>query len=499
MAHEDRTEDASRQIALGLMEAEAGDTIPPTGQQLIQAADLFREMHDYQLSESWLQRAEAAGASDTAVRVGLANTYLAQGDTARAQGELAAINRSPDEEPDYQYLLAEANVYRQEHQNTQALTAFAQASDAAGEDQTAEQNLLKAAGDEGFRVDRRFSVLSDVSVDPIFEDTTVYVLDSKLDAAFPVPISDTALLPPPRSSLETQGTAAFHLHLSYLPTASGFFEVRNARGVISVAATNSVVNRDTTDYSFNFGVNPTVHLGTNVITFNSGAQATVRRDSESPIQLNQNLFRIFTYISTSSFFNAVSVDGYVLRETGPFTESSLHSDALAAAVDFRVGAPWGRTALVTGWGESDQTFSPISTEDYYTSSYVGLDRKFGERWDVRGLAEDLRAWRTVGARSGIAQALRPAGRVEFVPARRWSLQGAAAWSSNRAFHVYDAVQSSFSVSYGMPFHREFRDETGDVVLQYPIRLSAGVQQETFFNFTGGQNQQFRPYVSITLF
>jgi hypothetical protein len=51
----------------------------------------------------------------------------------------------------------------------------------------------------------------------------------------------------------------------------------------------------------------------------------------------------------------------------------------------------------------------------------------------------------------------------------------------------------------MPFHREFKDETGDVVLQYPIRFSAGVQQETFFNFTGGQNQQFRPYVSITLF
>ena len=74
-----------------------------------------------------------------------------------------------------------------------------------------------------------------------------------------------------------------------------------------------------------------------------------------------------------------------------------------------------------------------------------------------------------------------------------------AWSSNRSFHVYDAVQSNLSVSYAMPFHREFKDETGDVVLQYPIRFSAGVQQETFFNFTGGQSQQFRPFVSITLF
>ena len=389
--------------------------------------------------------------------------------------------------------------YRQEHQSTQALTAFAQASDAAGEDQTAEQNLLQAGGDEGLRVNQRFSVLSDATVDGIFEDTTVYVLDSKLDAAFPVPVTDTSLLPPPRSSLETQGTSAFHLHLNYLPTASGFFEVRNAIGQISVPATNSVVNRNTTDYSFNFGVNPTIHLGNNVITFNNGLQETIRRDSESPVELNQNLFRLFTYMSTSSFFNAVSMDGYVLRETGPFTESNLRSDAFAAALNFRVGQPWSKTALVTGWGENDQTFTPAGIEDYYTSSYIGLDRKFGDRFDARAVLEDLRAWRTVSGRSGIAQNLRPAGTIQYMPARRWGIQASAAYSDNRAFHIYDAVQSSLSVSYGMPFHREFRDETGDVVLQYPIRFSAGVQQETFFNFTGGQNQQFRPYVSITLF
>jgi hypothetical protein len=37
------------------------------------------------------------------------------------------------------------------------------------------------------------------------------------------------------------------------------------------------------------------------------------------------------------------------------------------------------------------------------------------------------------------------------------------------------------------------------VLQYPIRLSAGFQEETFINFTGGKNQQLRPYVRISLF
>jgi len=499
MAHKDHTEDASREIALAMMEAEAGEARPPTGAEIIQAADLFREMHDYQLSETWLQRAEAAGASDTDVRVGLANTYLALGDTARAQGELAAISTSPDDAPDYQYLLAKANVYRQEHQNPLALTAFAQAADAAGEDQTAEENLLQTGADEGLRLNQHFSVLSNAGISPIFEDTTVYVLDSKLDAAFPVPPTDTSLLPPPRSSLQSLGTAAFHLHAGAAPPMSGFFQVRNANGTISVPATNSIVSRNTTDYSFNVGANPTFHIGNNVITLNPGIQETVRRDSEQPVEMNQNLFRWFTYMSTSAFANAVAVDGYVLRETGPFTESNEHSTAFSAAVNFRVGAPWGRTALVTGWGESDQTFSPVAIEDYYTSSYIGLDRRFGDHIDVKGILEDLRAWRTVGSRSGIAQDLHPAGTFAYQITPRWGLQAGGGYSNNREFHAYDAIQTSFSVSYGLPFHREFKDETGDVVLQYPIRFSAGVQQETFFNFTGGQNQQFRPYVSITLF
>ena len=36
--------------------------------------------------------------------------------------------------------------------------------------------------------------------------------------------------------------------------------------------------------------------------------------------MNQNLFRQFVYMSTSSFFNWVSVHGFAIREAGPFTE-----------------------------------------------------------------------------------------------------------------------------------------------------------------------------------
>lgn len=499
MAQQGHSEDAQRQIALALMEAQAAETAPPTSTQFIEAADVFRSLHEYQLSQTYLERAEAAGASDEAVRIGRADNYLALGDTSRAAAELAAIDPSDDISSDYQYLIAEASVYQQEHQGTRALTAFAQAASEAGEDQTAQQDLLQAGANEGYRVNPRVSLLSNFLIQPIFEDTTVYVLDSKLDGPTPVPPTDFSLLPPPRSSIETEWTSAYHLHFGALPTPAGFFQIRNARGTISVPSTSSIVDRDTTDYSFNIGLNPTIHLGSNILTFNSGIQETIRRDSNTPVQLNQNLFREFTYLSTSSLFNAVSVDGYVIHESGPFTESNEHSRALAGGIDFRVGEPWGKTALVTGWGSNDQTFTPVGIEDYYTASYIGLAHRFSDRLNVEGVAEDLRTWRVVAPKSGIAQALRPGGTINFSPTRNWSLQASTLYSSNRSFHAYDATQNSFSLSYARAFHRKFNAENGEVSLEYPIRFSAGFQQETFFNFAHGSNQQFRPYISITLF
>jgi len=499
MAHQDRNDDAQREVALAMMEAASGDSLPPTGGQYIQAADIFRSLHDYQLSETYIQHAKLAGAPDTSVHIGLANTYLALGETTKANAELAAIKTEADSAPDYQYLLAQANLYRQEHRNVQALTSFAQASNSEGEDETATTSLLQAGANEGLRITPRVSVLSDFVMQPNFEDTTVYVLDSKLDAAFAVPSTDTSLLPLPRSSLQTQSTNAFHLHVGKLPEPGGFFQLRNNRGQISVPATNSIANRNTTDYSFNFGLNPTLNLGRSVVTFSGGVQETIRRDSLSPKELNQNLFRLFLYMNTSSFFNAISASGYLIRESGPFTERNENSRGLAGALNFRVGSPWGKTALVTGWGAGDQVFHPVEIEDYLTSSYVGLEHRFSERLMVRGMVEDLRAWRVVQGRSAIAQDLRPTASVDFKPKRNWEIQATTAFSSTRGFHVYDATQNGFSVSYARPFKRKFRDDSGEVVLQYPIRFSGGVQTETFFNFPGGNNQQIRPFVQISIF
>ena len=52
-----------------------------------------------------------------------------------------------------------------------------------GKTQPLKQDCSMAGGDEGLRVNPRLSLLGDFSVDPLFEPTTVYVLDSKLDSA----------------------------------------------------------------------------------------------------------------------------------------------------------------------------------------------------------------------------------------------------------------------------------------------------------------------------
>ena len=514
MVQEGHNAEAERQIALAQMEAQAGATEPPTGPQYLQAAGILQEMHEYELSQTYLQRALAAGASDIDVRVDLANSYLALGQTSRAAGELAAVSQADVAKSDYSFLLAQANVYEQEHRGTEALSAFANAASAAGEDQTAEEDLMQAGANEGYRVNRHLSVLSNLQQEPIYEDSFVYVLDAKTFGN-PPPlnggVASPATLPTTRYSIESEWTSAFHLHLNRWPTTGGFFQLRNARGMISMPAIG-IVRRNTYDYNFDYGAAPNVRLGPTMITFNAGFQGTMRRDTLSPRDMNQNIGRLFTYMSTGSFFDAVSVNAYVIHDFGSFTEIPLHESTLGGAVDFRVGAPWAKTALVTGWGSNDQLFTSSSlgnTENYYTSSYIGLTRRFSPHLNIEGIAEDLRAWRVVPyvvtpgnfvVHSGTAQALRPAGTVNYSPARNWQIQVSTAYENTRSFHYYDMTQNGIAVSYVRPFGRSFNEDTGTVHLKYPIRFSAGIQEETFPNFTGaGKSQEFRPYVSINLF
>jgi hypothetical protein len=116
------------------------------------------------------------------------------------------------------------------------------------------------------------------------------------------------------------------------------------------------------------------------------------------------------------------------------------------------------------------------------------------------MLEDFRSWRIVGANSGIAQEVHPAGWFDYSFKRNWDLQASSEFSSTRSFHIYDATQNGFSISYAMPLRRRVSsDEAGPLTLAYPIRFAAGMQDETFFNFPGPRGQQLRPYVGITIF
>jgi len=506
MAKEGRTEDAERQIALTQLEVDAKDATPPTGEQYVTMAGVLQQLHEYELSETYLERAKDAGAPDPTVRISMANSYLALGETRRAAAELAAVKKTEDNEVDYQYLLAQASLYQQEHRSTEAISSFAAASSDAGEDPTAEQGLLEAGSNEGYRINPTISVLSTLVVQPIFEDSTVYVLDSKLDSpGGPVSPSNVAGLPPPRSSVETTLINAFHLHAGSLPANNGFFEVRNAQGTISVPATGSVVHRNTTDYALNFALDPTVHLGSDVVTFNSGIQGTLRRDTQSPVEMNQNLFRVFTYGTTSSFFNAVSANGFISAEFGPFTETPIDERMVTGAINFRVGTPWGKNALVTGWGATNQMFNSSSlgnSRNFNTSSYIGLSRTFSPKLSAEAIVEDIRAFRIEPyspIHSAISQGLRPAATVHYSPTKRWDFQASSSYESTRGFHVYDMTENAFTVSYVRPLDRMFNEGTGEMHLKYPIRFSAGVRQEGFINFGQGSNEKLVPYFSLTIF
>jgi 1-acyl-sn-glycerol-3-phosphate acyltransferase len=117
-------------------------------------------------------------------------------------------------------------------------------------------------------------------------------------------------------------------------------------GDISVPSSFRVLHRNTFDYSFNGALNPTLRLGRNAITFTPGLQYTLRRDRRSPIDMDQNLFRQFVYMSTSAFGNWLTVHGAAMHEAGPFTLQNLHSrDYLARLRAGRSVAvfPEGRT------------------------------------------------------------------------------------------------------------------------------------------------------------
>jgi len=492
-ADEGKTSDAQQQVALGFAEARVAPTDVTSPDDYLNAAEILMGIHEYPLAQRMYGRAQALGADDTSVAVGMANASLALGDTRSAELQLASLPDDPDRNSNYNFLVSQGNVYRQRGENERALATFVQANQLDPQDPATRTAEIELAEEEGRPITDRFGMASDARVDAVFEDVNIYQMDARLLGVQ----NKGPLLPPPRRSIETFADSRFQFRPDSFPQIQGFIGERNAEGSISFPSELLIQNRDTFDTIFNISVAPVLQLGSVKLNILPGLQYTVRRDTLAPVPMSQNLFRQFLYVASSPIGDWLSFSGNLIREAGPFTEQDLHSRDFSGTVDFRVGRPWGKTALLTGYTARDLQFGPSIHEYYQTISYAGLQRAFGSHIRVLAVAEFLRAWRVEGSEYAIAQALRPRFGVDAVLSQHWTLSASGAWSSGRSFHAYDSVTSSFLLSYTRErgFGKAISSETAS--LAYPLRFSFGLQQQSFYDFPGQGRTQVVPAAQVT--
>jgi tetratricopeptide (TPR) repeat protein len=488
-------DEAQQQVSFALAEARIGEASAVTPENLIEAADVLMAINQFDLARKYFERAQSLGADDESVSLGLANAYLAEGHTQSAAQVLKTLGKTSDNNENYEYLIAMGDVYRQQQDSARALSMYARANQVSQGNEYSQQTEIDLAGDTGKELTSNIAVQPEFTVGPIFEDINIYQLDARL-----LGVPNESLLPPPRSSTETIAATHYKIHFNRWPVITGMVAERNARGTFAFPSELFVLNENSYDTIFNGGVNPVVHLGNNTITFNPGLQFTIRRDTRSGTDLNQNLFRQYLYVNTSSFGNWVSFSGSMIREAGPFTEQDLHSRDAAGAVEFKVGRPWAKTALITGYQGRDVLFRPLIREYYSTSTYLGVQQKFGSSWQAAVFAEYLRSWRVQDSLFAIAQAMRPGFRFDYAPfTSHWAVHASGAWSQGEGFHAYDNVSNQVTVSYMRTLQRSVRNGAAEIPVNYPMRFSVGLAQQTFYDFQGKNRNSFVPIIRINLF
>jgi tetratricopeptide (TPR) repeat protein len=494
-ASQNRFADAEQQISLGFAESRVGEAGPITSEDMLEAAHIMMAIGEYDLAMKYFQRAQANGADEEVVDIGMANAYLALGQTDSAKQLLKHIGNDPDVKDDYEYQIAMANVYREQQDTVQALSAFARANRMVLNNESAERTEMALAQEEGAQLTPNVSAEPTASFAPIFEDINIYVTDARL-----LGITDPALLPPPRSSYESRVDGRYRVHFGSFPTISGLVEERNARGTISIPSQLLIESHNTYDTIFNGAINPVLHWGDHTIAFSPGLQFTVRRDTESPTQLNQNLFRQFVYVYSSPFWNWLTFSGDAIHEAGPFTEQNLSSRDDSAILNFVVGRPWAKTALITGYQVRDIQFQPVVSEYYTTNAYAGIRRKFADsRLEVSLFADYLRSWRVQGSAWANAIAVRPAFQMDYRVRKNWEVQASGVWSRGEGFHAYDNVNDQFLITYVRPVERSLNDGNNDVPVRYPLSFSVGMQQQSFYDFSGNNRNTFLPVVKLSIF
>jgi tetratricopeptide (TPR) repeat protein len=486
--------DAREQIGIAFAEARVSNSAVISADDYLNAAGILMSINDFKPARDFIERAEAAGADPSVTAIAMANVDLAVGKSQDAQTLLASLPADSGQDDNFDYLVAMGNVCRQRQDVVHALGLFARASSLEPDNDSVRNAEFDLAGIEGRQVTENLSLQSEVSLAPIFEDENIYQMDARLRG-----LSAGSLLPPPRRSLETFADSRFRMHFNGFPTITGFVGERNARGTISFPNELLIQRRNTYDTIFNGAITHVFRLPGVTLSATPGLQFTIRRDTASPVQMDQNLFRQFLYVSSNPIGNWLSFSGDLIRDAGPFTEQNLHSRDFSGAIDFRVGRPWGKTALITGYRGRDELFGPAVHEFYESSTYAGLEHKFGSKITASATAEFLRSWRVEGRNFVIAQSLRPGFTFEARPSERWTLSASGFWSQGKGMHVYDDVTNSILLSYTKTLRGSLNDGTENTQVSYPLHFSIGVEQQTFYNFPGESNTSIVPVVKLTLF
>ena len=115
------------------------------------------------------------------------------------------------------------------------------------------------------------------------------------------------------------------------------------------------------------------------------------------------------------------------------------------------------------------------------------------------IGEYLRAWRVQDMNFAIAQAMRPGFNLEYAPNMHWTVQASGLWSKGEGFHAYDNIHNQILISYVRSVQRPLNDGMGEVPVTYPMRFSFGLEQQTFYNFSGSGQTKVLPVVRLTLF
>jgi tetratricopeptide (TPR) repeat protein len=487
-AEERKPADVQQQIALAFAEARVAPIDVTSADDYLNAADILMNIHEYPLAQRMYGRAQALGADEAAVAIGMANASLAMGDTRNAELQLANLADDPEHKNNYDYLVAQANVYRQRGENDRALAELTLANQLDPQDPATRTAEMELAEEEGRPIGDRIGMTAEARLDAVFEDENIYQTDTRLLGVQ----NNAALLPPPRRSMETFVDSRFQFRPDSFPAIQGFVAERNAEGSFSFPSELLIQDRNTFDTILNVSVAPSVRLGNIKLQLMPGLQYTIRRDTESPVFLNQNLFRQFLYVASNPIGTWLSFSGNVIREAGPFTQQNLHSRDFTGVIDFRVGRPWSKTAFLTGYSGRDLLFRPSIYEYYQTISYAGVEQEFGARFRVSAVAEFLRAWRVEGNLYAIAQTLRPRFGVDAKLNQHWALSAWGAWSSGRGFHAYDNVTTSFALCYTHEPGVDRNLGSKTVALAHPMRFEFGFQQQSFYDFPGQKRTQVLP-------